>query len=155
MFGWSLGGAATATAMRLDPRIDAGADLDGTLFGSATSQNLSRPFLLFSAQAHNRDTDASWATFWSHLHGPRYDLRLAGTAHRSFSDNEILLSQAAGPLGLSNAQVQQAIGTIAPGRDIAVQRAYLAAYFDEELRHQHSGLLDGPSSRYPEITFVR
>ena len=34
MFGHSLGGAAAASTMLVDPRIDAGADLDGVLFGA-------------------------------------------------------------------------------------------------------------------------
>src|SRR4051812_37130028 len=44
MFGWSLGGAAVDTAMQLDKRIDAGANLDGQFFGTAPSKDLDRPF---------------------------------------------------------------------------------------------------------------
>jgi predicted dienelactone hydrolase len=155
MFGWSLGGAAVATSMQLDSRIDAGADLDGQFFGPATSKNLNRPFLLFSSQNHNRNDDSSWATFWSHLHGQRYDLKLAGAQHLSFSDNEVMLPQAARVLGISPTQLRQEVGTIDPNRAISIQRTYLAAFFDQELRHQHSTLLEGPSARYPEISFVR
>ena len=36
MFGWSIGGAASAQAMRDDPRVKAGVDLDGTFWGPAT-----------------------------------------------------------------------------------------------------------------------
>lgn len=39
---------------------------------------------------------------------------------------------------------------------IAVERAYLGAFFDLHLRHHHhhDRLLAGPSRRYPEIEFV-
>ncbi len=66
-----------------------------------------------------------------------------------------MVPQEAGLLGLSQAQLQQQYGTIDPNRAIAVQRAYLAAFFDQELRHRHSSLLDGPDNKYPEISFVR
>lgn len=155
MFGWSLGGAAVATSMQADSRIDAGADLDGTFYGSATSENLSRPFMLFSSATHNRNDDSSWATFWSHLKGVRYDLKMAGSAHLTFSDNEVLLPQAANQLGLSQSQVQQTLGTIAPDRAIQVERTYLAAYFDQELLKKKSSLLSATSSSYPEISFVK
>ena len=49
MFGHSLGGAAAASSMLVDPRIDAGADLDGVLFGAARSHRLSRPVSTYIA----------------------------------------------------------------------------------------------------------
>ncbi|PTM84270.1 platelet-activating factor acetylhydrolase isoform II [Streptomyces sp. VMFN-G11Ma] len=155
MFGWSLGGAAVDTAMQLDKRIDAGADLDGQFFGTAPSKDLDRPFMLFSSGTHNRNNDHSWRTLWSHLKGYRVDVQLHGAAHLSFSDQEWMVPQEAALLGLSKAQLQQQYGTIDRNRAVQVQRVYLAAFFDQELRHKHSTLLDGPTSKYPEISFVR
>ncbi|GAB7028774.1 hydrolase [Streptomyces sp. NPDC021749] len=155
MFGASLGGGAVPAAMHADSRIDAGANLDGQFFGPSTTKPLNRPFLLFSSQNHNRNTDRSWAKFWDHLHGERLDLKLLGAAHNSFVDNQVLLPQAAGAFHLTPEQVAQIVGTIDPNRSIAVQRTYLAAFFDKHLRHRHSGLLDGPSRHFPEIAFVR
>ncbi|MFI9649147.1 alpha/beta hydrolase family protein [Streptomyces sp. NPDC052040] len=155
MFGWSLGGAAVDTAMQLDSRIKAGANLDGQFFGTAPSKDLNRPFMLFSSGTHNRNNDSSWRTLWSHLKGYRVDVQLHGAAHLSFSDNEWMVPQEAGLLGLSQYQLQQQFGTIDPARAVAVQRAYLAAFFDKELLHKQTSLLDGPSKSYPEISFVR
>ncbi|MFI1769995.1 alpha/beta hydrolase family protein [Streptomyces sp. NPDC020800] len=87
MFGFSLGGGAVDTAMQLDHRIDAGANLDGQFFGTAPSKNLDRPFMLFSSGAHNRNNDGSWRTLWSHLKGYRVDIQLHGAAHATFYDN--------------------------------------------------------------------
>ncbi|MEV5873658.1 hydrolase [Streptomyces sp. NPDC052101] len=155
MFGWSLGGGAVDTAMQLDHRIAAGADLDGQFFGSAPSKDLDRPFMLFSSGTHNRNNDGSWRTLWSHLKGYRVDIQLHGAAHLSFSDNEWMVPQEAALLGLSQDQLQQMFGTIDPDRAVQVQCDYLAAFFDQELRHKHSTLLDGPDKSYPEISFVR
>ncbi len=155
MFGWSLGGAAVDTAMQLDKRIDAGANLDGQFFGTAPSKDLDRPFLLFSSGYHNRNNDKSWRTLWSHLKGYRVDIKLKGSAHLSFSDNEWLVPQWARLLGISQDQIQKQYGTIAPDRAVQIQCVYLAAFFDQELRHKHSTLLDGPVNTYPEISFVR
>lgn len=154
MFGWSIGGATAAATMHDDPRITAGADMDGTFYGPVATQGLDRPFLLLSAQDHNRDTDSSWASLWTHLRGWRRDLKLAGTVHASFSDKETLLPQAARTLGLTAAQVAQDVGTINPDRAITIERTYLLAYFDQELRHRPSRLLNGPSPRYPEVQFL-
>ncbi|MEV0375850.1 hydrolase [Streptomyces sp. NPDC050636] len=155
MFGASLGGGAVPAAMHADSRIDAGANLDGQLFGSAIDKPLDRPFLLFSSEHHNRNSDRSWARFWRHLHGERLDLKLRGSGHNSFVDNQVLFPQAPGAFGLAPPQLEQILGTIDPNRSIEVQRTYLAAFFDKHLRHRHSDLLDGPSRHYPEVDFIR
>ncbi|MER5410498.1 hydrolase [Streptomyces sp. NPDC002769] len=155
MFGWSLGGAAVDTAMQLDHRIDAGANLDGQFFGTAPSKDLSRPFMLFSSGTHNRNNDSSWRKLWPHLKGYRVDIQLHGSRHLSFSDNEWLVPQVAPLLGLSPEQVQQQYGSIGPDRAIKIQRVYLAAFFDKQLRGKHTTLLNGSSGSYPEIAFVR
>ena len=154
MFGASLGGAVVPAAMQADSRIGAGANLDGQFFGPEATRDLNRPFLLFSSQNHDRNDDSSWATFWEHLHGERFDLKLLGAQHVSFIDYEALWPQAPGPFKLSPTQLVQDLGTIAPDRAIELQRVYLAAFFDKELRHQHSPLLDGPSPNYPEVAFA-
>ncbi len=43
--GFSFGGAVAAEALRRDPRLRAGADLDGTLFGEAATAGAQQPFL--------------------------------------------------------------------------------------------------------------
>ncbi|WFB10494.1 hydrolase [Streptomyces sp. LX-29] len=155
MFGSSLGGGAVPAAMQADSRIDAGANLDGQFFGTSINKSLDRPFLLFSSERHNRDTDRSWARFWRHLHGERLDLKLRGSGHNSFVDHQVLFRQAPGAFGLTLPQLDQILGTIDPNRSIAIQRTYLAAFFDKHLRHRSGHLLDGPSRHYPEVDFIR
>lgn len=155
MFGASLGGGSVAAAMHADSRIDAGVNLDGQLFGSSVDKPLDRPFMMFSSEHHNRNSDRSWARFWKNLHGERLDLKLRGSGHNSFTDCQALCPQAPGAFGMTPPVLEQALGTIDPNRSIEIQRTYLAAFFDKHLRHRHSHLLDGPSRHYPEVDFIR
>jgi dienelactone hydrolase len=154
MLGMSLGGATAAATMLDDPRIKAGIDLDGTLFGPVVTTGLKRPFLLLSAGDHNRDNDASWAQFWSASTGWKRDFQLLGSTHGSYFDGEVLFPQAAGLLGLTPAQLAALVGTIDPARAITVESTYVDAFFAQHLRHHPEHLLDGPSPRFPEMVFV-
>jgi hypothetical protein len=42
-----------------------------------------------------------------------------------------------------------------PARAVAAEDAYIAAFFGRFLGAGGGHLLDGPSPRYPDITFVR
>lgn len=151
MFGHSLGGAAAAEVMYEDPRVIAGIDMDGTLSGQVVSSGLDRPFLLLgSTPPPGAGDDDTWAAFWSHLRGPRRQLELVGSGHLSFTDYQVLLPQA----GIPADALVPTMGTIDPQRSVAVQRVYVASFFDRYLLHRDDGLLDRPSRCYPEMRFV-
>ncbi|MCW2883961.1 MAG: hydrolase [Streptosporangiaceae bacterium] len=152
MFGHSDGGATAATAMRDDPRIKAGLDMDGTLYGPVATSGLHRPFLLLSAQ--DLGDDPTWETFLAHSTGWKRWLRLTDSEHLSFTDAEAIYPQAAPLLGFSSADLAQLVGTLDPTRSITVQRTYIEAFFGQYLEHQPSLLLNAPSPAYPEIQFV-
>ena len=154
MFGMSLGGATAAATMLDDPRIKAGIDLDGDLFGPVVTTGLNRPFMLLSNATHNRDNDPTWAQFWTASTGWKRDFRLLGSAHGTFFDAVVLFPQAAGVLGLTPTQLATAIGTIDPARAITIESTYVDAFFAQHLRHRSGQLLDGPSPRFPEMVFV-
>jgi pimeloyl-ACP methyl ester carboxylesterase len=154
MFGHSIGGATAANAMLIDPRIKAGIDLDGTIWGPAAAKGLDRPFLLMSAQDNGRNVDPTWASFWARLRGWRLDLRLAGAEHLSFTDAVTLYHQAAPVLHLTAAQLARLVGTIKGRRAVAIERAYIRSFFDLQLRHRDTHLLDHPSPAYPEMQFI-
>ena len=157
MFGHSLGGDTAAETMTRDRRIRAGADLDGSITGTAAATGLDRPFLLMSNADHGRDNDPSWAEFWSHLRGWRLDLLLRDSGHFTYTDLSPLAQRLERALPISpqvRAQLKTLIGTIDADRAIAAERAYLGAFFDLHLRHRDDHLLSGPSPRHPEIEFV-
>lgn len=157
MFGHSLGGATAAESMARDSCILAGADLDGSIIGAVAATGLDRPFLLMASADHGRDTDPSWAQFWSHLRGWRLHLRLRDSGHHTYTDLAPLAQQLIKALPIPPqvvAALTENIGTINANQAITAQRAYLSAFFDLHLRHHNNHLLSAPSQRYPEIEFV-
>lgn len=165
MFGQSGGGFAALQTMHDDPRIMAGANLDGVLAyvqndsdprnpSSVATDGLDRPFLLMGKDGSDLTSVASWGALWRHSRGWHRGLALRGAEHATYTDAEALIPQIARRLGLPQQTVTKNIGTIAPIPAIAAERAYLAAFFDRWLRgRDDEGLLDGPSDRYPEARF--
>ena len=140
--GHSIGGSSAAETMLRDRRVDAGINMDGTFFPPVTT-GLNRPFLMLGAERHGEPgTDLSWDVTWQHLTGWRRWLTVTGTTHSSFTDYSVLGDQVGLPL-------QPLAGT----RCADITRRYVAAFVDTHLRHRTSPLLDGPSSRYPEVVF--
>jgi predicted dienelactone hydrolase len=140
MFGHSLGGAAAASTMLVDPRIRAGADLDGLLFGRVRTSGLSRPFMLMNAEPGFAG-DPNRAGFWDSLRGPRYAVDVRGARHFAFSDLVFFAPEltrlnrtAARAAGLQ-------VGTVDGSATLAAERAYLLAFFDQSLRGKHEPLL--------------
>lgn len=150
MFGVSLGGATAAETMRRDRRVQAGLNLDGTYLGRVWQTGLDRPFLMMGADPGEDEQDDTWTQFWERLRGPRYWVQLDDTQHLSFTDFQVLLPQVGAPPD----EIEPVIGSINGPRSVAVQRAYVRAFFDRHLRHRPGRLLDGPSARYPEMRFL-
>jgi hypothetical protein len=166
MFGVSAGGFTAAQAMADDPRIIAGADLDGAVDTPLVTDSLSiapvfrhgltRPFLFMGDPNTSHDTVPSWRSFWTHTRGWKLDLTLRGASdENSYKDAVPLLPQVARQLRLPRSFVTKDIGSIDPPRAVAAEEAYLSAFFGRWLYGLDNRLLDGPSPRYPEIAFIR
>ncbi|MFI8945944.1 alpha/beta hydrolase family protein [Streptomyces sp. NPDC053750] len=177
MFGHVQGGYTTVESMYHDPRIDAGINLDGELAhgtglggipyvpGEAARHGVGRPVLLMGAERadatgtlvdhnHVNGFDRSWADFWAAQTGFKRDLTLADSALDSYADFTFFLPQITAVQPLDPEIVRLFIGTVDPTASLTAQRAYIGAFFDRFLKDKDTGLLDGPSSQYPEITFV-
>ena len=145
MAGHSIGGASAAEAMLADPRILAGANMDGTFFPAVPATGIGhRPFLMM---AHPDDPalgpDPTWTQTWADLDGYKRWLTLAGANHASFTDITILAQELGLPLPTP-------LGGL---RGSEITRAYVTAFFDKTLKGRCEPLLDGPSPAYPEVTF--
>jgi predicted dienelactone hydrolase len=153
MFGHSHGAEATAETMLRDHRVIAGAELDGGVSGRVAAAGLHDPFMVVSGRsaAGHPQTEQNLTTLWPRLTGWSRWLRLRDSGHLSFTDFETF----AGRLGAPQAVREQLLGTIDSGRAVAIERAYLLAFFTQHLGHHHRRLLDGPSRRYPEMIFER
>jgi hypothetical protein len=154
MYGHSMGGATAAWAMLDDRRIRAGINLDGAMYGPVLTAGLDRPFLLMCSQLNDLTDDPSWAQTWAHLRGWHKELRLANSAHNSYTDLQSLVPQAAATIGFPPSTVEQLVGTIDPARSVLAVRTYLRAYFDRFIRGRDNHLLYRPSPAYPEIEFL-
>jgi predicted dienelactone hydrolase len=147
MAGHSIGGASALAAMLADSRIRAGIDMDGSLPTPIPDQGLPQPFLFLGKQSNytpgGEGSVTTWERDWVHLTGWKRWLVVAGAIHASFTD-----------LGLLADQVGVVAGAdIRGARSLEITRAYVRAFFDQHLRDQPQPLLDGPSPRFPEVTF--
>jgi pimeloyl-ACP methyl ester carboxylesterase len=154
MVGWSLGGAVSLDASRLDSRVKAAVDLDGQLFGELIEEGTTRPVMLMHGgvppepedslqravfQRLVDEVDGNTATFRERVTHDWYDLTIAGTDHGNFSD--LVLGGPALP------------GRIHPRRAHSIINAYTLAFFERYLKGLNGPLLDGPSDEYPEVEF--
>jgi len=151
MFGHSLGGATTSSAMYADRRIKAGLGLDGAVLGPVADAGLDRPYLVVDTPGKGgMVSNPVLQKFWKNLRGWRLHLTVKGAAHNSFGDDVRLIRKA----GLPAEELVESVGTITEKRALAFQRAYPLAFFDRFLRGRKSPLLDGPTSRFPEVTYT-
>lgn len=139
MVGMSLGGASVGETMVTDPRVRAGANLDGTMFKPLPESGLSRPFLLFGEDV----TDTTWDATWPQLTGWKRWLTVTGAVHASFTDYDMLAQQIGVDLG----------SELAGTRSVEITRDYVRAFVDLHLRGTPQPLLERPSTRYPEVGF--
>jgi len=173
LFGHSLGGATVVQTMAHDQRIVAGIDLDGTVFPDidplhspldqleAAMRQLAvgvgdRPLLFMTSGGAFGMTPPVFfgpfvGSFWGNLSGWRRFLSLSGAGHFHFTDDELLLKQCIAEGIIVSAPDDRHL--IDPNRAVAVERAYIRAFFDLWLRNQDRHLLNGPSAQFPEIVF--
>jgi len=153
VFGHSFGGATALAVCQQDSRCKAGANLDGSPFGSERSTPLPVPFLLVS-EDYSSGCDQNCLEFRQIAGlgqpGTVYDLSVEGTRHFNFSDLPLRILPAARPIF----QVAHFFGTIDPARGEQIASAYLLAFFDRYFKGEDSGLLNGSSPLYPEVQFI-
>ncbi len=144
LFGHSFGGASAVETCSLDARRKAAADLDGTVFGDVKQRGLSQPSLfLWSGSSSEAGTVQSMTALSQVAKGRIYQFNIQGTRHFNFSDYAAESQPALRLLG--------ALGSIDGQRGLAIASAYLAPFFDLELKGLPTDLLDRPSPAYPEV----
>lgn len=146
MFGHSLGGATAANVMLTDPRIVAGADLDGTIYGTAAHASLERPFMIL-AGAPGPLREKGMRGFFRRLRGPRFAVTFSLARHFAFSDLLFLLPRLALRDPDLEGAVRALLGNVQPAPTLAWERRYLTAFFDRFLKDVPEPLLaHAPSS---------
>jgi dienelactone hydrolase len=174
MFGHSLGGATAVQIMANDDRVIAGMDLDGTVFPDIdllttpreeaeaamallASRVGNRPFMFMTSGGAVGTSPERFFfpfvdAFWNNLPGWRRYVTLLGASHFSYTDNDLLLEQLI-KAGVIPPSLAENFGLPDLNRTVAVQRAYIRAFFDRWLRDRDTQLLDGQSPQFPEIIF--
>lgn len=167
MFGHSFGGATTIQTLANDSRFLAGLNLDGSpipegkpggspeeaarLTGEIARRIGDRPFLITSSMGRSPDQiGALTSGFWHNLAGWRRFVSLVGSAHGTYVDEGGWLFEELRDAGVLRPSPPGRIDRV---RSVAVQRAYVGAFFDRWLRGVDNHLLDGPSAGYPEVLF--
>ncbi|CAI7642788.1 unnamed protein product [Penicillium palitans] len=153
MYGHSVGGAATAEAMHLDHRIVAGANLDGSMFGSVVQQGLRGPFLLFGHENKTQTTDPTWKEFWSNLRGWKLELELAKAQHYTFSDLPFLLNLLGLPVQKVPA-IQTMVGTLDGFKAFEIVHRTIVAFLGFGLRQTSPTPIQEVISQYSEVSVV-
>jgi len=162
-FGYSFGGAVAAEACLREPRLLAGANLDGALFGQAAREGAAQPFLFVTDSAppppeselHStdpavrRNAEFSAASLrdmdrWLETRGG-WLVRMDGVRHANFCDRPLY------------SRLERYTGA---GRRNAVATlnevdAFVVAFFNETLRGQQAALLEKNSSPWPGVEIRR
>jgi dienelactone hydrolase len=160
MFGYSFGGALSAEACWLDPRIKAGMNMDGLMFGEVTKTGVRQPFFFMSddsggpsdrdlhspdprRQIHARALEADIKLIDRSLaqYGGYY-LRIQGAAHSNYSDR---------PLYSPLKRLTDA-GSIDVTTCFQIINAYTRAFFEQHLNGKPQELLSGKDA-YPQAIF--
>ncbi|MGW6718609.1 alpha/beta hydrolase family protein [Streptomyces sp. NPDC054995] len=149
MAGHSIGGAAAASTMAVDRRVDAGVNLDGTFFDPVPARGLDRrPFLMLGTDPGHAPGagDTSWDEGWDRLDGFKRWLTVRDSGHFTFTDTPAIGEQ----LGIVDPDAP-----LSAARSTTITRAYVTAFFDRSLRGRPARLLEGPTPAHPEMLFQR
>lgn len=145
IFGHSLGGLTAANAAAANRSVACAADLAGSVYGSATRKPFRRPFLIMDG----RQRESTLGGWWANLVGTRYWVTLKTAKHLNFSDWSWLVP-ALKASGLKP-HVEN-LGPIDGLRAVRLERLYLAAFFDECLKHDPTAAFATPP---PDVVIKR
>jgi predicted dienelactone hydrolase len=135
VFGMSFGGASAAWTCARDARCKAGINLDGFGAPLIELEPHQQPFMSMNSEGQSAN-----ALFLDRDLNYRYWLQVKGTTHLNYSDMALMAPSAGGSIGAR--------------RMLSLTNAYVSAFFDCHLLNRGCELLDGPSSKYPEVTFI-
>lgn len=141
VFGHSMGGITAGQFCSEDARCKAGLNLDGIpQYGTMIDRSLGRPFLMVYSARPGRDgaSDAIYRRGAS----PYIRVDVRDTLHLDFSDMMLW----GGPL-----REHSLLGKLDPKRAVAITRAVVHEYFDQQLLGRKSKLLAGKRI-FPEVT---
>ncbi|KAI0545583.1 platelet-activating factor acetylhydrolase [Xylaria curta] len=147
--GHSFGGSTSLQATVNDTRFIAGTSFDGPFWGFANQTGTDAPFMLMAAlQPSSESWIPEWNTTWPLLRNFKRHYDVAGTLHFSFDDFPLLAD-------LLGADISDVAGNVTGSRIISIQSAYATSFFNQFLKNEIDGLLDGKQDgEWPEVSLV-
>jgi pimeloyl-ACP methyl ester carboxylesterase len=143
--GHSLGGAAAAGALAVEPSILGGINLDGLFIDLP---DVKKPFLMLAGAEHTPAIDPSWSPFSANQSGWYQWLNITGSSHQDFSD----LGDWVDLQGLRNKTITPSLGTIwAPRMDYIV-RTVVETFFGFVLGERTCSNMSNEA--FPEVEYV-
>lgn len=167
MYGHSFGGATAAEVLSLDKRFKAGINMDGTAFPMTNASQITQPFL-WMASDYSTVSDGQLAKI--NMTRSEFDAKmkerneareaflkllpagtlfvLKGSTHSSYITDEDLF-------GGSVPGMSDPLASIDGTQAVSIIDRYVAAFFDQYLKHQPTELLNGNPSSYPEVSLMK
>ena len=161
MFGHSFGGAVAAEMCRVDPRVGAGVDMDGTIFGTAKSDGIPKPFLTYfdsprpadagadgdpQSARERRELRKDYAAMDESMNKyGGYFVRIQGMEHMNFTDLALF----------SQVRAWTDCGIIGARRAHELINRTTLAFFRRELLHDRNASVEGTIRAYPEAVWRR
>lgn len=166
--GHSLGGSAAAQETLDDRRFVGAVNFDGMLVGPVIEKGLDRPLINFghSGPLTAKEGYGSWSQVWSHLRGFRLQLQMKGSQHMTFSDMPVVMDSSPSARMLRNNSVEHlgevpgmgqlpGVGAVPGLRVRTILTDFIADASHFFLSGELSPLLNGTSSQYPELVYMR
>lgn len=144
VIGHSLGGAAAAGALAVEPSILGGIDIDGLFIDTP---DVKKPFLMLAGAEHTPAIDATWAPFSANQSAWYQWLNVTGSSHQNFAD----LGDWVDLLGLREKTITPSLDRIwAPRMDYIV-RMLVEGFFSFVLGEKE--WMNVPSEEFPEVVY--
>lgn len=135
VFGMSMGGIASGQVCITDKRCMAGINMDGGIYGDFLDTKISQPFMFMSSERYRGYDNI----FSDHVNNSVYTITIHRADHYNFHDLSILDPSS------------DRLGEIDGYRMLKIINDYTLAFFNKHLKGIDSGLLNDPSSEYPEV----
>lgn len=163
VFGHSFGGAVAAEMCLTEPRVAAGVNLDGSIYGAAATRGYGKPLLFFCEDVPLPTPEAIAAATDETRHRllalkGDYDKIRRGSA---MQNGQWITIRGALHINYCDSPLYSPVwrfkrgGPIRPERAAEITNAYLLSFFRRHLKGEDDGLLDRPSPPYPEVAIQR
>jgi pimeloyl-ACP methyl ester carboxylesterase len=143
--GHSLGGAAAAGALAVEPSLLGGVNMDG-LF--VDLPDVKKPFLMLAGAEHTPAVDPSWSPFSVNQSGWWQWVNVTGSHHQNFAD----LGDWVDLQGLRNKTLTPSLSTIWGPRMDHIVKTFVLAFFD--FVNGEKKWLDVPNQAFPEVVYI-